>query len=321
MATRRKGGAKGEQQPPAAATTLKPAAAPSSRGSLLTLLIKLIRFAGVWSWIIVYYPILAFGPLLRFLNPILRSWGYANGNMPSDFIQTKWAAVIVWLSGINVVVEGYENLVALQRRSCIVMPNHSSALDPFILNGHGLIAPKYIFKRSLILQFPPIFLLAWAYGHIPINRSNRESAIKSLHDAAKRIQKYNRAIGIFPEGTRSKDGQLLPFKRGGFHLARETRVPIGPVSIEGAHELYSPASYSFHPDAGTVRLRMLPAIECTESDTVDTLEKKVRDALEKAQKERKPLPHTTSGLPSFFACLALIAVAVFELRFLYGLFF
>jgi hypothetical protein len=155
MATRRKGGAKGEQQPPAAATTLKPAAAPSSRGSLLTLLIKLIRFAGVWSWIIVYYPILAFGytsllqidlsdeacsipyslliiprispdnrfvavacvccydlltrsllrsrPLLRFLNPILRSWGYANGNMPSDFIQTKWAAVIVWLSGINVV--------------------------------------------------------------------------------------------------------------------------------------------------------------------------------------------------------------------------
>ncbi len=42
-------------------------------------------------------------PLLRFLNPILRSWGYANGNMPSDLIQTKWAAVIVWLSGINVV--------------------------------------------------------------------------------------------------------------------------------------------------------------------------------------------------------------------------
>jgi 1-acyl-sn-glycerol-3-phosphate acyltransferase len=241
--------------------------------------------------------------------------------MPSDLIQTKWAAAIVWLSGINVVIEGYENLLALQRRSSIVMPNHASALDPFILNGHGLMAPKYIFKRSLIFQFPPIFLLAWAYGHIPINRSNRESAIKSLHTAARRIQKYNRAIAIFPEGTRSKDGQLLPFKRGGFHLAHDCRVPIGPVSIEGAWELYSPKSYSFHPDAGTVRLRMLPPIEHTDTDTVDTLEKKVRDALEKAQRERKPLPHITSGLPSLIACLAVIAVAVVEIRYLYGLFF
>lgn len=285
------------------------------------MLFKLIRLIGVWAWIFVSYPILFSGALLRCLNPLLRANGCVNGRMPSDFIQMTWGSVIVWLSGINVVVEGHNNLIWLQKRSAIVMANHSAALDPFILMGYGLVAPKYVFKRSLIFQVPPIFLLAWGYGHIPINRTNRESAVKSLHDGAKWIEKYNRCIAVFPEGTRSKDGRLLPFKRGPFHLAHDTRVPICPIYIEGAWELTRAKRYSFHPDAGTVRVRVFPAIENTATDTVDTLEKKVRDVLEKAQSERKPLPRTTTGFASLFACVVFIGLAVVEARFLYGLVF
>jgi hypothetical protein len=65
--------------------------------------IALVVVARVCRYDLLTRSLLRSRPLLRFLNPILRSWGYANGNMPSDFIQTKWAAVIVWLSGINVV--------------------------------------------------------------------------------------------------------------------------------------------------------------------------------------------------------------------------
>jgi len=284
-------------------------------------LVKVIRWLGVWSWILLSYPIHFCGMPLRCLNPVLRSRGVPNGSMPSDLLQIYWAMAVVWLSGIEVKVEGAENLTKLRSHSSIIMANHASGLDPFIIMAYSSVAPKYVFKKSLLFLVAPIFLLAWGYGHIPIDRSNRDAAISSLKDAAKKINKFDRTIVIFPEGTRSTDGKLQPFKRGPFHLAEEARVPIAPLYVEGAWELFRPNTFSFQPDSGAVRVRVLPTIAHTADDTVDTLEQKVRSALEKAQSESRPITGTSSGFTSLIACIVLIGLATLELCFLYGLFF
>lgn len=79
--------------------------------------------------------------------------------------------------------------------------------------------------------------MGWIYGHIPIVRSKRESAINSLSKAAKKISKYHRSVCIFPEGTRSSDGKVMTLKSGPFYMAEEARVAVTPVYIYGAHTL------------------------------------------------------------------------------------
>jgi 1-acyl-sn-glycerol-3-phosphate acyltransferase len=115
------------------------------------------------------------------------------------------------------------------------MCSHASNLDPLVVMASSPVTVKFIFKQSLLVLFY-IFGLAYFYGnalsvlilmfigHIPINRSKREKAIQSLIKAGKKIAKYNRAIGIFPEGTRSHTGALQEFKKGPFHLVVDAGI-------------------------------------------------------------------------------------------------
>jgi 1-acyl-sn-glycerol-3-phosphate acyltransferase len=229
-----------------------------------------------------------------------------------DTIQTYWARSLVFVSGIRVEVEGYDHLLPFTSagKAVLFMPNHASGLDPFILRGYLPMAPRFIFKRSLMLQLPPIFVLGYLLGHIPINRSNRGSAIQSLSSAAEKL-KERQSILIFPEGTRSKTGKLLEFKRGPFYLAHDSRAPIVPVYVEGAFELWSAAGWRFHPDPGTIRVRIFPPMTTKEEESVDQLEAKVRAVLLKAENEKKPVPqksHYLSLLFSIFALAALVNV-------------
>jgi len=244
----------------------------------------LFRTVVVIVYFITTLPILWIFLPLRPLNPLLRKLGIQNTKLPLDMLQRYWTVAVLHILGVQVYVEGAENVP--NNKALIVMYSHASGLDPFIMMGYCPVATKFVFKKSLLWIAPYLFPLIWAYGHIPINRKNRESAIQSLLKAGKKIKKYNRSVCISPEGTRSITGKLQEFKKGGFHLSIGSNVPIVPVVLFNNFNLWPPGQML--PFAGEIRARFLPAIPPEADDTVDTLSAKVHAAMLKELDENTP---------------------------------
>ena len=133
----------------------------------------------------------------------------------------------------RVDVIGRENV--LMEKPQIFMANHQSDFDILIVLAHIPGQFRWIAKKELFKI--PIFGKAMRNaGYIEIDRQNHEKALKSLDEAAQKIRE-GKSVVTFPEGTRSKDGNIRPFKQGMFHLAIRSGVPIVPISIIGANEI------------------------------------------------------------------------------------
>lgn len=143
--------------------------------------------------------------------------------------------MILVIGGVRVHVEGEEHMRT--DRNCLVMFSHASNLDPPIIGSGLLDAKKWVGKRALFC-IPFIGWAMWLFGHISVDRRDRQKAIESLKSALVMVKKYKRGIAISPEGTRSNTGRLLDFKKGPFYLAEEVRLPISPMVIIGAYELW-----------------------------------------------------------------------------------
>jgi len=169
-----------------------------------------------------------------------------------------WGRVILGAAGIRVEYEGQEH--ARQPGPCVFACNHQSNADIWVVAQALPRSTKFVAKESLFsLPF-----MGWAMrkaGFIPIDRGNRNRAIRSLRNAVERIRGGCSVI-VFPEGTRSRNGRLQPFKKGPFHLAMQAGVPLVPIVIEGSFELMPPGSWRMH--RGTIRMRFLPAIDPAE---------------------------------------------------------
>ncbi len=143
-----------------------------------------------------------------------------------------WAKMYLAVTGIEARIEGLERLGS---PPYVFMVNHQSALDIYALLAGLPLSFKWIAKRQLFSI--PVF--GWAIrkaGYISIDRENAREALKAIEKAAQRIREGTNII-IFPEGTRSADGKLLPFKKGGFTLALRAMVPVVPVGIFGSSAL------------------------------------------------------------------------------------
>jgi 1-acyl-sn-glycerol-3-phosphate acyltransferase len=161
-----------------------------------------------------------------------------------------WAHIYLRIAGITVSVTGVEKVGASPH---IFMCNHQSALDIHVLLAYLPFSFKFIAKRSLFL----IPFLGWAMkraGHISLDRQNPRKALKAMDEAAKQIQDGTNIL-VFPEGTRSVDGKLLPFKKGVFSLALKARVPIVPVGICGT-SLLQPEGYQVPVQGGAVSIHL-----------------------------------------------------------------
>lgn len=174
----------------------------------------------------------------------------------------KWGiAAAMRLAGVRVRAEGLENIPA---GVCIFAANHVSNLDPpaaliGIPRRISFLAKQEIFKV-------PIVSTALRLGKIvPVNRANTEEAIASI-DHAVGILLDGVSFVVFPEGHRSRDGRLLPFKKGTFIMAIEARVPVVPVSILGSIERMRKGSLATVP--GEIVLRFGAAVDST-AYTVD----------------------------------------------------
>ena len=149
-----------------------------------------------------------------------------------------WGRLILWASGVKVKIRGLERIAP--GRPYIFMANHLSAYDIFVLLSELPVQFRWLAKAELF-RIP---VLGWAMGtagYISLDRSEPKKAYRSMEEAARRIREGTSVV-IFPEGTRSKDGRLQPFLKGGFTLAVKSQVPIVPVSISGTWEIMPPQS-------------------------------------------------------------------------------
>jgi 1-acyl-sn-glycerol-3-phosphate acyltransferase len=190
-------------------------------------------------------------------------------------------AVTCWITrvgfrtaGIRVKVEGRERVP--RDRACIFMANHVSNLDP-----PGLIARipgrTAAFSKRAIFNIP-VFGYCMKLGEfIPVDRTGSVASAQESVAAAKRVLGKGLHITTFPEGTRSKDGRLLPFKKGPFYLAMESGAPVIPVSIYGSESLMAKGSIGIQ--AGTVHIVFHEAIDPAGFETREELMAAVRAAI------------------------------------------
>lgn len=165
-----------------------------------------------------------------------------------------WSRWILASLGIPLAIEGDDRLDP--RRTYVFMSNHRSVFDIFALFVATRHPLRMVAKRGLF--FIPVFGWSlWMCGFIPIDRSNRESAIRSLRKAAHRIRRRI-SILVFPEGTRGHGVALQPFKKGGFVMALEAGVPVVPVVIEGTEGIMPKGS--LRVGRGSIRVRFGPPI-------------------------------------------------------------
>lgn len=186
-----------------------------------------------------------------------------------------WARSILWISGIRVDVKG--ELIPHASDSFIYMSNHQSNFDIPVLLSHLKAQFRWLAKAELF-RIPIFGTSMKGAGYISIDRTNRKSAFQSLARAAKLIRNGTSVL-IFPEGTRSGDGELQPFKKGGFVLAVDAGVPIIPVIIKGTYNIMPKNRLMIqrHP----VILEILPPIDTTgySRKTKDELMAKVRQSM------------------------------------------
>jgi 1-acyl-sn-glycerol-3-phosphate acyltransferase len=180
--------------------------------------------------------IVVFGTLLSTLVmgvlAIIASLISRSGNLPHRVAQV-WAQSILLMAGIRVRVRGLENINP--QNAYIYMPNHQSNFDIPVLLSYLQVQFRWLAKVELF-RIPLFGYAMKRAGYISIDRSDRKAAFQSLARAAEIIAS-GVSVVIFPEGTRSRDGRIRSFKKGGFVLAVDAGVPIVPIIIHGTRAI------------------------------------------------------------------------------------
>lgn len=177
-------------------------------------------------------------------------------------------------AGIRLDVRGRENFLTGQ--ACIFMANHISNLDPPALLSNLPGRASVFLKRSLMKI--PVLGYAFKLGEfIPVSRSGNSASAQESVTAASRLVQKGVHIMTFVEGTRSKDGRMLPFKKGPFYLAFESGAPCVPVSIYGTESLMAKGSFAIK--RGTAHIVFHPPLYPRDFATRDDLLRAVREAI------------------------------------------
>ncbi|CAK7338484.1 unnamed protein product [Dovyalis caffra] len=180
--------------------------------------------------------------------------------------------MLLWILGNPIKIEGTE----VSNERAIYICNHASPIDIFLVMWLAPTGTVGVAKKEIIWYplFGQLYVLA---NHLRIDRSNPTAAIQSMKEVARAVVKNNLSLVIFPEGTRSKNGRLLPFKKGFVHLALQTRLPIVPVVFTGAHHAWRKGSLNVRPAPITVKYLQPIKTDDWTDDKVDDYVKLVHD--------------------------------------------
>ncbi|MCP4624033.1 MAG: 1-acyl-sn-glycerol-3-phosphate acyltransferase [bacterium] len=208
------------------------------------------------------------------LAAIFTSFFARTGN-PVHIIARTWARGILFAGRIKVTVNGLANIDPDQ--SYVYMSNHQGNFDIPVLLAHLPVQFRWLAKAELFKI--PIFGRAMrGAGYVKIDRFNQESAFESIKEAGSRM-KNGVSVMIFPEGTRSRDGKIRPFKKGGFIMAVESGVPIVPVILQGTRSIMGKSSLKINTGEVTLNIAVPIATTGFSRDNKDDLIDSVRTVI------------------------------------------
>jgi 1-acyl-sn-glycerol-3-phosphate acyltransferase len=219
----------------------------------------------IYTWL-VFIPLVGistvfFGSatvvLLFFLKP----------RQVSTLCGKTWARVNSFFTPMSVTVIGREHVDPHQ--SYVIVSNHQSQFDIFVLYGWLDIDFKWVMKQEL-RKVPAIGIACERLGHIYVDRRNREAALAAINAAKQRIVDGTSVL-FFPEGTRSRQEGLRPFKKGAFRMALDLQLPILPITIQGTREILPSDTTDLYPGRATMIIHPPIAIEDYDHTRLDDL--------------------------------------------------
>jgi 1-acyl-sn-glycerol-3-phosphate acyltransferase len=227
-----------------------------------------------YKWL-VYIPFLVvstltFGAIAVILSTLV------NQKIGSFIGGAVWSRLNGYMTPIFVKVLGKENIDKYQ--SYVIVPNHQSHFDVFVLYGWLGIDFKWVLKQEL-RKVPGLGIGCEKVGHIFIDRSNHEKAIASINAARKKIVNGTSVI-FFPEGTRQTSGRLGEFKKGAFKFAIDMGLPLLPVTIINTNKILPPHTMNLLPGKATMIIH--PKIDTAGYDdaNIDELMEKTRASIQ-----------------------------------------
>lgn len=212
-----------------------------------------LNFYPVYQWL-VYVPLAVLVtlvsavlavPLALLVSPRLANLGVA----------VRWGRVLTWLVPVRVEIEGLDEIDPNQ--SYVVVANHQSQFDIPVIYGWIGLDLRWVAKAELS-RIPFVAAGCRAIGHVFINRSDPDQARVAINRAVGRL-KPGTGLMFFAEGTRSRTGELLPFKKGAFRVAIDRQLPVLPVTVVNTREILPAKSLRIRP--GRVRLIVHPPVE------------------------------------------------------------
>lgn len=238
-------------------------------------MIAAIRTAAALLFTIIFTPV---GALIGFPA----TWITGRANVLYSI--AMWIARTgLGLAGVRVQVEGAERIDPAG--TYIFMSNHVSNLDPPVLITRLPRRTSVLVKKELF-QVPVLGRAMLMGDLVPVDRRNREAAVNSMRLAGD-VMRKGLNMTVFPEGTRSHDGRLLPFKKGPFYLSMDSGIPIVPITIVGSEALMSKGSLLIRP--GTVQLVFHPPISPAQfsdkEQLIEAVRKQIASALAPALRE------------------------------------
>lgn len=232
----------------------------------------MIRYIkAVYFWLIFPVATFTYYFYLAIWQIVAKIIGNKRPDLHSHRIATLWAETILTLMpGWRVATKGREYLPA-KDEAVVAVSNHESLADIWVIFTLNFqfrwLSKKEIFDLPIIGAS-----MRWA-GYISITRGNKESHLKSMQESAEWLRRGVSML-FFPEGTRSKTGEMLPFKIGAFKLAEECGVAILPIATKGTRDLVR--KHGYLPGTATVKLEVLPKEYKLPEETLEQFAERIR---------------------------------------------
>ena len=220
-------------------------------------------------WIVIISLSIILGTVATVLGVFDRS-----GNQ-SHKVAALWSRLICEWNGIRVEVSGTENILVDQPQ--IFIANHQGYYDIFALAGYLAVQLRWV-SKSVLFRIPFMGWAMTAAGYIPVKRNNRKQSYQAFLNTLEAI-KAGSSIVVFPEGTRSEDGNIGVFKKGSQLLAQRAKVPMVPVTIIGTQDIIRKGSMLIHPKVVQIIISPCITLEGKDAKKGDEILQEIRNII------------------------------------------